>query len=137
MSLRGRSITAIAALVVPLLVAAAVTAGAQDASVTLSDPAVFTTMSRPAVPFTHADHAALDGVSCLTCHHVYEKGKNVLDPGTLTAGDPSLRCATCHKTPADLQRVFHLQCITCHDAQKREGKITGPRQCGECHLWGK
>jgi hypothetical protein len=110
---------------------------AQDATFTLADPAVFGTLSRPGVHFTHADHQNLDGVTCLTCHHVFVKGKNVLDPSTLKQGDPSLRCATCHTKPADLERVFHLQCITCHDAQKRQGKVTGPRECGECHAWGK
>jgi hypothetical protein len=108
------------------------------AAMKLSDPAVFVHPSRPAVRFTHADHAALQGVTCLTCHHVFEKGKNILDPSTIAVdADPSLACALCHISPQALQKAFHLGCITCHDTEKRKGGVTGPRTCGECHAWDK
>jgi hypothetical protein len=109
---------------------------AEPAIISIDNAEVFGSLSRPAVPFTHTGHMSIDGVSCLTCHHVIVKGKNVLDPKTFEQGDPSLRCAACHGKPADLERVFHLQCITCHNEAKRQGKVTGPRACGECHAWG-
>ena len=110
---------------------------AAPAIITIDNAKVFGSLSRTGVPFTHKGHMSIDGVSCLTCHHVFVKGKNVLDPKDLKEGDPSLRCASCHKKPADLERVFHLQCISCHDAAKRQGKVTGPRACGECHTWAR
>jgi hypothetical protein len=112
---------------------AAAAAGA-DPVFTLADPKVFTSASRPWVKFTHADHQALPGVSCLTCHHDFVNGKNVLDPASLKEGDPSLRCSACHASPARLQNAFHDLCITCHDAEKSKGHVTGPRTCGECHV---
>ena len=119
------------------LAAAPVLLAAEPEIVTIDNAGVFGSLSRTAVPFTHKGHMSIDGVSCLTCHHVFVKGKNVLDPKDLKEGDSSLRCASCHKKPADLERVFHLQCISCHDAAKRQGKVTGPRACGECHTWGR
>jgi hypothetical protein len=110
---------------------------AQPAIITIDNAKVFGSLSRPAVRFTHKGHMSIEGVSCLTCHHVIVKGKNVLDPKDLKEGDPSLRCASCHGKPADLEKVFHLRCISCHDAAKRQGKVTGPRACGECHTWGR
>jgi hypothetical protein len=105
--------------------------------IVLKKPQVFGSLSRSPVRFTHKDHAALDGVSCLTCHHDFKNGKNILDPGRLTPGDPSTQCATCHVGPRDLQMGFHQLCITCHDAEKKKGRVTGPRTCGECHAWQK
>jgi hypothetical protein len=120
-----------------LCVAALVVAAAASAEpvITLANPKVFTAAGRPWVKFTHESHQALEGVSCLTCHHDFVKGKNVLDPGSLKEGDPSLRCAACHASPAGLQNAFHGLCITCHDAEKSRGHVTGPRTCGECHAW--
>ena len=109
---------------------------AEPAIITIENTKVFGSLGRAPVRFTHKGHMSIDGVSCLTCHHVIVKGRNVLDPKTLEQGAPSLRCAACHKKPADLEKVFHLQCISCHDAAKRQGKVTGPRACGECHAWG-
>lgn len=105
--------------------------------IVLKKPQVFGSLSRSPVRFTHKNHTALDGVSCLTCHHDITNGKNVLDPGRLTPGDPSTQCATCHVGARDLQKGFHQLCITCHDAEKKKGRVTGPRTCGECHAWQK
>jgi hypothetical protein len=99
----------------------------------LSKPKAFQSLSREPVRFTHGHHLSAKGVDCLTCHHVYKDGKNILDPSTLTPGNPAIRCETCHVTPASLQRAFHDQCITCHDTEKKHGRQTGPRACGECH----
>lgn len=107
------------------------------ALITISDPKVFGSASRAPVRFTHKDHMSIDGVSCLTCHHVFKDGKNILDPRTIKEGDPSLQCAACHVKPRDLEAAFHQLCITCHDTAKRQGKVTGPRTCGECHAWSR
>jgi hypothetical protein len=109
---------------------------AEPTDIRIDNAKVFGSRSRPAVRFPHTRHMSIDEVSCLTCHHVMVEGRNVLDPKTLEQGDASLRCAACHGEPADLERVFHLRCISCHDAAKRQGKVTGPRACGECHAWG-
>ena len=97
---------------------------AADPVFTLADPKVFTRPSRPWVRFDHAGHQDLEGVSCTTCHHKFVN---------LEGGSPSPECATCHGSPARLQNAFHELCITCHDAEKRRGHVTGPRTCGECH----
>jgi Class III cytochrome C family len=107
------------------------------AVIILKKPEVFGWLSRAPVRFTHADHMKLDGVSCLTCHHDFKNGKNTLDPGRLIPGDPSTQCASCHARPVALEQGFHQMCITCHDAEKKKGRVTGPRSCGECHAWQK
>ena len=90
-------------------------------------------LRRAPVSFTHEYHAG--GIRCLTCHHDFKNGNNILDPGRLTPGDPSIQCETCHVTPKALQQAFHRQCITCHDQLKRKGPAGAPRLCGECHAW--
>ncbi len=124
-----------ALLLCALLLSAAAPAllPAQQATMSLSDPKVFPRSSRGPVRFTHQYHMALDGGNCLVCHHRYVNGKNVLDIKDLKEGDPSLACASCHAKPADLQRVFHLQCISCHEASSKNGAVNPPRACGECH----
>jgi hypothetical protein len=101
----------------------------------LDDSAVFRHGTRAPVEFTHVAHMALG--DCTECHHRYEgrPPQNVLDLGELSEGNPAIRCASCHRTPAALQKAFHQQCIDCHDRLSREAKPTGPRLCGECHAW--
>ena len=109
----------------------------QEAVMTLSRPPELGAPSRPGVGFTHADHWSLEGVTCLTCHHEIVKGKNRLDAKLQDrGGDPSVPCVACHASARDLQNVFHENCITCHDREKAAGRVTGPRTCGECHVWG-
>lgn len=134
MSMRFVMLCAAAALL--LAHAAPVFADPPDVII-LSKPGVFGSLSRTPVRFTHRNHMSLEGVSCLACHHDFKNGKNVLDPGRLTPGDPSTQCAACHSGPQALQKGFHQLCITCHDAEKRKGRVTGPRTCGECHAWQK
>jgi hypothetical protein len=113
-----------ASAIIACLFLAAAAFAAADPVFTLADPKVFPRASRPGVSFDHGAHQALEGVSCASCHH---------DFVNLDGGDPSPRCATCHSSPARLQNAFHELCITCHDAEKRRGHVTGPRTCGECH----
>lgn len=117
-----------------LCVLSPVLACAQDAAGKIANTEVFGTPTRPAVRFTHVAHESLDGVTCLTCHHVFVKGKNVLDPSTLKAGDPSLQCAACHTSAQKLEAAYHQLCVGCHDTAKKRFGVTGPRACGECHL---
>ncbi len=120
------------------LVLAPALAGAQADTMKLDDSRVFRAGTRPPVAFTHSNHMGLEGSSCTDCHHRYEKGRpreNVLDLGELEEGNSAIRCAACHRTPAALQKVFHQQCIGCHERLSRQGKPTGPRLCGECHAW--
>jgi hypothetical protein len=124
-------------VVLLLAAAAAAPVRGQPKIITISETGVFPSPSRPAVRFTHADHMSIEGVSCLTCHHVFVNAKNVLDPKDIKEGDSRLRCAACHATQASLERSFHLQCISCHDAAKRTGQVTGPRECGQCHAGGR
>jgi hypothetical protein len=132
---RARGRAAVAALILCVLMPAV--CADPPAVMEIATPGVFVSPARTPVRFTHADHQALDGVSCTTCHHVYKDGKNVLDPSTLTPGDPSLQCASCHAKPRDLENAYHELCITCHDAEKRKGGVSGPRTCGECHAWNR
>ena len=118
-----------------LLLAAPALARGQDAEWMIAHTEVFGALTRPAVRFTHAEHQGLPGVTCLTCHHVFVNGRNVLDPSTLRAGDPSLRCAACHTTARDLHAAYHGLCVGCHDSGMKSWGVTGPRTCGECHPW--
>ena len=117
----GRLMTFGAAAALLLAFAAPVFADPPDV-ITLSETGVFGSLRRAPVRFTHKDHMALEGVDCLACHH---------------QGDPSVTCAACHVERQALQNVFHQLCITCHEAEKRKGRMTGPRTCGECHAWQK
>lgn len=109
---------------------------AQQDHLKLNHPEVFMKRERPPVNFPHNRHAEA-GFSCKDCHHQYKNGKNVLDESTLQEGNQEIKCSACH-TPQfriDLQRAFHYQCLSCHKKNEREKKKTGPRFCGECHLW--
>jgi c(7)-type cytochrome triheme protein len=91
--------------------------------------------TRPAVTFPHNRHVEA-GLSCKDCHHVYKDGKNVLDEGALEEGKGGVRCSACHSSNSrlNLEQAFHDQCIGCHQKYWKEGKKTGPRFCGECHV---
>ena len=88
---------------------------------------------RPPVIFPHEEH--MDLYECLTCHHDYQDGVNVLDENTLEEGNPDIQCAHCHnnQTAPDLQEAFHRQCIGCHIAVRKSGQPSGPEMCGDCH----
>ncbi|MBI4633198.1 MAG: cytochrome c3 family protein [Deltaproteobacteria bacterium] len=89
---------------------------------------------RPAVTFFHNRHVEA-GLDCKACHHLYQKGKNILDESQLVEGNPAIRCSQCHAAQLRLnvQQAFHSQCIGCHVTYQKEKKKTVPRYCGECH----
>ena len=124
-------------LALACLVSLSLAAPAQEAVMRLSKPPALGTPSRPSVRFTHENHFSLEGVSCLACHHEIAPGKNDRGPKLPAAGgDPSVPCESCHTSARSLQNAFHENCITCHDREKSAGRVTGPRLCGECHVWG-
>ncbi|MGQ9647099.1 MAG: cytochrome c3 family protein [Thermodesulfobacteriota bacterium] len=109
---------------------------AQPDNITLNHADIFVKRQRPPVAFPHARH--IEGeVSCKDCHHQYKEGENRLDESTLQEGNPEIKCSACHtpRSRIHLQRAFHFQCLSCHKNNEREGRKTGPRFCGECHLW--
>ena len=86
------------------------------------------------VAFPHELH--MDLYDCLAYHHDYDSsGHNVIDPGDLYPGSPSVRCASCHDInhKINLEEAFHRQCIGCHVDTDEIGRPGGPIFCGECH----
>jgi len=99
------------------------------------DKIVLEGKTRPAVTLPHNRHVET-GLGCKDCHHIYEKGENVLDESKLEEGNQNIRCSACHgkKVRPNLQQAFHDQCMGCHTKYQKEKKKTGPRYCGECHV---
>lgn len=93
---------------------------------------------RDPVAFPHDMH--MSQYDCLDCHHVYDKAhNNILDPAELYAGNPHVKCASCHddRSKINLQEAFHLQCIGCHFNTGRINAPGGPNLCGQCHKANK
>lgn len=110
-------------------------AGAQSDTMTLDSRQGSKGKSRPPVLFPHSLHVE-KGIDCKGCHHLYEKGQNVLDESKLVEGNPEIRCSACHKAGArlDLERAYHQQCIGCHQKPLKEKSKIPPRYCGGCHV---
>jgi len=121
------AVCALAGLLVGLFFLAAPAAFSQDDVMRL-DGAAFGKPERPAVSFSHAAHAAT--FDCTACHHVYEKGANVWEPGLETS------CAACHKADDSgrlgLRRAWHRLCLGCHQSVGA-GSPGAPVMCGQCH----
>jgi|GEM_PF-281700 len=100
---------------------------------------------RPSVSFPHEMHFDVAD-DCLSCHHDFQDGENVLDEGLLSETEPDepielnsmnredlseLSCVSCHGEKAKIgpMDAYHNQCITCHETEK-----AGPVMCGECHV---
>ena len=83
------------------------------------------------VEFPHKKHFVENGLDCVTCHHVYENGKNVWKQGDKVKG-----CGECHpydkndgkKIKMKMGTVFHNLCRKCHQQGKK-----GPTKCDGCH----
>lgn len=84
-------------------------------------------------PFPHELH--MDEIECLSCHHEYKDGENVLDEDTLEEGNPEIKCGFCHndKSRIDLQSALHRQCAGCHNGAKSDGASAYPEMCSSCH----
>ncbi len=79
------------------------------------------------VEFTHKRHAETFKISCLKCHHTWEKDEHT---GKL--------CGHCHQKKAaetiSSKEAYHKSCKACHDELKKSGKPTGPTGCAQCHV---
>ena len=108
---------------------------AQSDSMLLDSSGGLRGKKRPTVNFPHNLHVE-KGLSCKDCHHLYEKGENVLDESKLTEGNKEIRCSTCHgpKSRLNLERAYHGQCISCHKKPLKDQKKIPTRYCGGCHV---
>ena len=106
---------------------------ADEEPLILDNPDVFAKKKRPAVTFPHEMHMQM--IDCLSCHHDYLNGKNMLDEDMLEETDPAIRCASCHagNPVVNLKDAFHQQCLGCHRQMRKSGQATAPELCGECH----
>ncbi|GAB6909784.1 Cytochrome c class III [Desulfosarcina cetonica] len=106
----------------------------QEAEIVLDNANAYGRGQRPVVRFSHELH--MDMFDCLDCHHDYDNQENVLDEEDLEAGNPAVRCTSCHDSDStpDLERAYHVQCMGCHRQARINGEDTGPELCGECHI---
>ena len=109
---------------------------AQSDIIKINNKSVFVDKQRSPVSFPHQKH--MNSVGCKKCHHLYQDGKNVLKISDLTAGNPMIKCSTCHSLDKagncyGLMDAYHVQCIECHRKKNQEAQKTGPMLCGECH----
>lgn len=116
---------------ITLMLAASSTGGGE--SPRLLNGSVFKGLSRGDVKFPHDRHYGW-GIGCMSCHHRYERGMNVLVREDLVPGTRAVSCPACHVTGRDLERVYHRMCIGCHDEMKRKSINSGPVMCDRCHL---
>ena len=118
--------------IIPVFFILPVFLSAQMESIVIDNPA-FKSKSRSSVKFSHGNHMAFEGVSCIDCHHRFENRKNVLDPSELTDDNKSIYCSYCHSDASGLKNAYHRLCIRCHQSMIKKNKASGPRLCGECH----
>ncbi|MFW5498148.1 MULTISPECIES: sulfate respiration complex hexadecaheme cytochrome HmcA [unclassified Maridesulfovibrio] len=81
----------------------------------------------PAVAFLHETHAkavAEQGKDCTACHQKNEE--------TVSYKFKRLE----NGTPEQLKEIYHNGCISCHAADAKAGKKTGPQvgECRSCHV---
>jgi hypothetical protein len=127
------------ALLAPGLLAAAQTIPADKSVIEL-------TPKFGPVTFAHQRHSELDGVDCVTCHHM-----------TGPSGEGVRSCYSCHKARLfqiarirkaepvpeddgsesgvpDAQEAFHGLCTGCHHHRRSEARPAGPDDsCRDCH----
>ncbi len=85
----------------------------------------FGALDRAAVAFPHDTHWAAvsaEGLDCETCHLRTESGYLSQD---------YLRLASIDKD--EVMRIYHDNCVACHDTTAAAGRESGPVTCGECH----
>ena len=135
--LSSRKLIFFAVVLICCLIVAALQAVAQPDKILVNNNRDYSKKKKPAVNFPHGQH--MENFDCLECHHLFQKGENVLDAGELEEGSPGVRCRDCHgrknfkfsedqdATRRGLMQAYHKQCISCHRSQK------GPRNCNQCH----
>jgi len=94
--------------------------------------------TKAAVEFPHKAH--FEFATCVDCHHTTEglTAENFADMEIAT-------CGSCHIEPEEAEtpkcsekstkkNPFHLNCIVCHKAHKKEhADTTAPTKCTACH----
>jgi len=122
-------------LLIPLMLMTVPSLMAQSDKMLLDSTKGLRGKKRPPVNFPHNFHVE-KGFNCKDCHHLYEKGQNILDESKLVEGDKEIQCSACHgpKTRLNLERAYHEQCIGCHKKPLKDQKKTPPRYCGGCHV---
>ncbi|MBA4387250.1 MAG: hypothetical protein C0404_04670 [Verrucomicrobia bacterium] len=94
-----------------------------ERSVFIDIPEQFKTLERAPVLFPHDKHTAeLKAEGCGVCH---PKKDNKFEFTYPMVRDEHNRNA--------FMNSFHDACIKCHTTRKKEGKESGPVNCGECH----
>lgn len=134
MAMLLKSFSALFFLCLLLLLTLTALVRADEEPLILDNPDVFVKKKRPAVTFPHEVHMQM--IDCLSCHHDYVKGQNMLDEDDmLEETDPAIRCASCHagNRVVNLKDAFHRQCLGCHRQMRKSGQATAPELCGECH----
>ncbi len=111
-------------------------------------PALWPTLTKTPVKFSHLKHSQEYKVACTQCHHIYKDGKT----NTWKEGDQVEKCEKCHteatvqgeiKLPPDqkklnLKLAFHNNCQPCHKKLKAEKPDTkAPTTCAGCHPGAK
>ena len=105
---------------------------AQDADIYIENREFYPSKSRPAVYFSHEIH--METYECLTCHHDYQDGENVLSEDDLDE-EKSAACAQCHAEGAsiELKKAYHRQCMGCHRQINNQEAAGLPITCADCH----
>jgi len=106
-------------------------------------PALWPSLTKAAVKFSHKKHAEDYKIACDQCHHIYKDGKN-----TWKQGDEVQACDKCHteatqqgemKLPPDQKKLnlkfaFHTNCQPCHRKAKADNpESKAPTTCAGCH----
>ena len=105
---------------------------AQESEIIIDNASAYSSKKRSAVYFPHENH--METIECLSCHHDYQNGENVLDEDELEE-DGRAGCATCHYRDAsiELKTAYHRQCMGCHRLVNKQEDAGLPITCQNCH----
>ncbi|PKL36190.1 MAG: hypothetical protein CVV44_18405 [Spirochaetae bacterium HGW-Spirochaetae-1] len=110
---------------------------AQSDTIILNNEGYYNDKQRPSVSFPHGLHMAVVP-ECRSCHHIFQKGVNVLEESVLVAENENIRCVHCHGDGKNnhgqrIMDAYHVQCLGCHRLMQKKKKKAGPLMCGACH----
>ncbi len=72
------------------------------------------------VPFPHRLHQKSANDRCEVCHDLFPQKRGSIQQ---MIADGKLRS----------KEIMNKHCVKCHREMKREGKVTGPTSCTQCH----